>query len=244
MTDPEMKSQDTSNPILEDSVEEMYIAEKESTESSKEETTDSEGDGATLEVKPKEPFSATLLEYVEILVLSVCAVLLIFTFGVRLCRVNGNSMLKTLHHNEMLLTVSLSEVEAGDIIVFHQTSDTYQRFNEALVKRVIATEGQTVKIDYVSGEVYVDGVLLNEPYMSLLADDNIHDIPYWTQLPGHSFDRVTGIFEVTVPEGCLFVMGDNRNNSADSRSVEVGFVDTRRVLGKVVCRVKPFTKFD
>ena len=192
----------------------------------------------------KEPFISSLLEYVEILVLSVCAVLLIFTFGIRLCRVNGNSMMRTLHHNEMLLTVSLAEVEAGDIIVFHQTSDTYLRFNEPLVKRVIATEGQVVRIDYMKSEVYVDGVLLDEPYVSLLNDSSTAEIHFWAQLPSHSFDRFTGIFEATVPEGCLFVMGDNRNNSADSRSVEVGFVDERRVLGKVVCRLSPYTKFE
>lgn len=194
--------------------------------------------------KKKEPFIAMLLEYMEILVLSVCAVLLIFTFGIRLCRVNGNSMMKTLSHTEMLITVTLADVEPGDIIVFHQTSDTYLRFNEPLVKRVIATEGQTVKIDYATTSVYVDGVLLDEPYVSLLTNDNQTEIPYLLQLPGHSFNLATGIFEATVPEGCLFVMGDNRNNSADSRSVEVGFVDERRVLGKVICRLDPYTKFD
>ncbi len=217
---------------------------KQESHPTEEEVSSSESEGISEEVKKKEPFLASLLEYAEILVLSVCAVLLIFTFGVRLCRVNGNSMLRTLHHNEMLLTVSLSEVETGDIIVFHQTSDVYLRFNEPLVKRVIATEGQTVKINYVSGQVYVDGVLLDESYVSLLDDSSTVEIPYWTQLPGHSFDRSTGIFEVTVPDGCYFVMGDNRNNSADSRSREVGFVDARRVLGKVVFRLNPYTKFD
>ena len=196
------------------------------------------------EGREKEPLLASLLDFAEILVISFCAVLLLFTFGFRLCRVNGNSMLRTLHHNEMMVTVTLAEIQAGDIIVFHQTSDTHLRFNEALVKRVIATEGQTVKIDYFKGEVYVDGVLLEEPYRALLDDTNTTDIPYWTLIPGHSFDRSTGIFEATVPDGCYFVMGDNRNNSADSRSMEVGFVDARRVLGKVVFRLDPFTRFD
>jgi len=200
--------------------------------------------GETATLQKKEPFVSVLLEYVEILVLSVCVVLLIFTFGIRLCRVNGNSMNKTLLHGEMLITSSLSEPEAGDIIVFHMTSDTYAFINEPLVKRVIAKEGQTVKIDYAKGEVFVDGVLLDEPYVALLDETNTVDIGYWTQYPSHSFEPKTLTFEATVPEGCLFVMGDNRNNSADSRMVEVGLVDERRVLGKVVCRLNPYTKFD
>ncbi len=198
---------------------------------------------AVSEKKKKEPFAAVFLEYLEILVLSICAVLIIFTFGARLCRVNGDSMNKTLLHGEMLLTTNLTKVEPGDIIVFHQTSDTVDQFNEPLVKRVIATEGQTVKINYWTYEIFVDGVLLEEDYVAFL-NQNGKEIGMMFPVHDHHYDASTRIFEATVPEGCLFVMGDNRNNSADSRYSAIGFVDERRVLGKVFCRLKPFTTFD
>lgn len=197
----------------------------------------------TSHAEVKEPLVGVLLEYLEILVFAVCAVLVLFTFAFRLCRVNGNSMNKTLLNGEMLITTQLEKPEAGDIIVFHMTSDENPRFNEPLVKRIIATEGQKIRIDYVAGEVYIDDVLLDEPYISLMTSQG-YEIGKWTLPPAHHFDYTSGIFEAEVPDGCLFVMGDNRNNSADSRSVEVGFVDERRVLGKVIVRLSPYTVYD
>ena len=98
--------------------------------------------------KPKESTASFLYDFLEVIVFSVVTALLLFTLFFRVCRVDGSSMRNTLFHSEMLITSNLAKVEAGDIVVFHQTSDVYERFNEAIVKRVIATEGQLVEIDF------------------------------------------------------------------------------------------------
>ena len=151
-------------------------------------------------------------------------VVLMFVFAVRLVTVVGESMYPTLHEGDNLTLMSnfLYEPEVGDIVVLK--SDAYS--SGPLVKRVIADEGQTVDIDFDSGEVYVDGVLQVEPYINELTHRNDG-----TQFP------------LTVPEGCIFVMGDNRNHSSDSRDPNIGCVDKRYVLGKALTIVTPFSRF-
>lgn len=188
--------------------------------------------------------SCLLLEYVELFVICLGAVLIIFSMIFRICTVSGDSMMPTLKNEELLLVSNLFyEPKSGDIIIFHQTSETHERFNEPIVKRVIATEGQRVYIDFTAGIVEVDGIELQEDYIQLVNSLGYHTGEY-TLFANHNFcmlpfsDGTTHrVFEATVPEGCLFVMGDNRNNSADSRDQIIGFVDARRVLGQVLFRI-------
>lgn len=182
-------------------------------------------------------------EYLELFAFSILAVLLVFTFGIRLCRVDGESMENTLYDSEKLLLYSLAyEPKQDDIVVFHLTNGS--SMEKTLVKRVIALEGQEVVINTNTGEITVDGVPYEDSH-SVLKDrftDEVID-KYQKDLFFTDFDYATGIFKTTVPEGKIFVLGDNRNNSKDSRNPQVGFVDERCVLGKVILRVHPFEIF-
>ena len=150
-----------------------------------------------------------LYEWTQALVGSVLTVVLVFTFLTRLIGVDGHSMVPTLQNGDRLLVLSSlldSDYEYGDIVVLRK--DSFMA--EPIVKRVIATAGQTVDIDFANGVVYVDGEALDEPYINE---------PTYT-------DEGT-VFPLTVPEGSIFVMGDNRNRSDDSRNAALGTVDTR-----------------
>ena len=160
-------------------------------------------------------------EWVQALVYSVLAVVVIFTFGIRLIGVEGHSMVPTLQEGDRLLVANpmlYDDFKYGDIVVL--TKESF--LTEPIVKRVIAVGGQTVDIDFDSGSVYVDGKLLKEDYINELT-----------------FTTDGTKFPVTVPEGSIFVMGDNRNHSNDSRDVRLGTVDTRHVIGKAMVLVFP-----
>ena len=195
------------------------------------------------EVKKNGIFGAlkSLFDYVEVFSLAVLAILLIFTFCFRLCRVDGNSMNNTLYNNETLITTNLFyEPKQGDIIVFHLSNDYYR---QPLVKRVIATEGQTVDINFTKGTVAVDGILLDEEYIYL--DGGKYNIRYEFDKRYLITDNVGDThFIAAVPEGTVFAMGDNRNHSTDSRAVSVSFVDKNCILGKALLRISPLAFFD
>lgn len=177
------------------------------------------------EEKKKTGIVGFIYDIVSIFVTALVIIAVLFTFAIRFVGVDGSSMYPTLEHGDWLLVSAINtEIKTGDIVISTQPN----AFNEPLVKRVIAKGGQTVDINFTTGTVYVDGVELDEPYIS--------DRTYTSE--GMTFPLI-------VPEGKLFLMGDNRNDSTDSRSPMVGCVDERYVLGVVQFRLMPnFTKID
>lgn len=163
--------------------------------------------------------NTSILEWFDAVIFALVLVLTILVFIVRTVRVDGSSMVPTLTDGDQLLAYSLGYTpQRGDIIVV----DGYTQYGEPLVKRVIGIGGDTIDINFNTGDVYVNGQLINEPYISA---------------PTTRSADIT--FPLVVPEGMLFVMGDNRPYSMDSRFSEIGFIDERDVLGKVVFRLLP-----
>lgn len=158
--------------------------------------------------------SMTLLDWVQCIMSALVAGVLIFLFIGRAINIEGNSMLPTLHDgDEVVISNLFYTPRQGDVVVLR--TKTYS--NCPIVKRIIATEGQTVDIDFDNGIVYVDNVPLTEPYVAAAVSDR---------------EDFTG--PVTIPENCVFVLGDNRNHSTDSRYANIGPVDTRCILGRVL----------
>lgn len=167
-------------------------------------------------------FVQNIMIYLHDLIYMLAVIMIVFMLLFRMVIVSGSSMYATLWDGDWLLLLSsvfYNDPQYGDIIVASKDS-----FNdgEAIIKRVIATEGQTVDIDFIEGIVYVDGIALVEDYTYTL-----------TTTP-------EGIdFPLTVEEGCVFVMGDNRNDSRDSRHPSIGMVDKREILGKALFLLFP-----
>lgn len=180
---------------------------------------------------PRRP-GAELYEWLQMFLGCVVAAVVLFNCVARLTRVDGSSMDTTLQHGEIMLIWSLGYTpKQGDIVVLNKTSVLLPDWTEprAIVKRVIATGGQTVDVDYSTGAVYVDGRPLDEPYL--------HEE---MRRPGAPSMQET---HWEVPEGSIFVMGDNRNYSTDSRDSLLGAIDTDYILGKAILALWPLNRF-
>lgn len=176
-------------------------------------------------LSPAQRARRELYDWIQSLIMALIFCVLLFSFFIRLIDVSGPSMNPTLYEgNKMLVSALLYKPKAGDVVVFRNVNENNEE--KALVKRVIATGGQEVNIDFDRGIVYVDGEPLEEDY----AAEAIHS-------------KLDFIGPKTVPDGCVFVLGDNRNSSRDSRARSIGMVDERLIVGRVYAVVYPISEF-
>ncbi len=221
--------------VSEEAEVDLYFAETDDTEDEAEDEQDerdnSEDDE---EEEEKKPFSDAH-EWACSLVYAVLIMLGLNLFVFRPITVTGESMCNTLQDQDKIITTDFFYTpDHGDIVVVQANelvNDDTGMYGEAIIKRVIALEGDTIRFDFEQGEVYLNGELLDEDY---IAQPTHLRLPGWTE---------SGV-DYVVPEHCVFVMGDNRNRSRDSRDLEaVGFVDRDLIMGKAVLRVYPFEVF-
>ena len=181
-----------------------------------------------------------IISFIELIIITLFLMTMIFTYVLRIATVNGDSMKNTLISGDRLITTAFcNSPEQGDIVIIYagdavtldenRNREINKGLRKTLVKRVIAVEGQTVDIDFERGAVYVDSVMLDESYSTGL-----------THMDEGAF---TGQYPVTVPKGYVFVLGDNRQVSKDSRSSELGFVAVKNITGKVLMRISPLETF-
>lgn len=164
-----------------------------------------------------------IFDWYDSLVFALAVVLIFLVFGVRITEVVGESMEPTLHWGDRVAVQIMGyKPHRGDIVV----TDSFTKYGETLIKRIVALEGDTVDIDFETGAVSVNGQELSEPYISAPTS-----VQYDVEFP------------VIVPENCVFVMGDNRPYSLDSRSSEVGFIEEKAIFGKVLLRISPVGSF-
>ncbi len=185
--------------------------------------------------KEQGKYFAGFFDILESFVLAVSCVVLFFIFFARLSIVDGRSMESTLHEGDYLIVSNplfTYSPKNGDIVVIHGDFEGAD-YDKPLVKRVIATGGQTIKIDFNTRELFINGEQIEESYAQYIDGMRYPD-------GNEYYNSATRIFEATVPEGYVFAMGDNRNHSGDSRII--GFINEDFIVGKAVFRIAPFSK--
>ena len=197
---------------------------------------DTEFLGGNSEIERKDKVKADIYDWIEVFVSALAIVVIMLSFVLRIATVKGHSMERTLSDSQVVVMSNMFYRPAqGDIIVIQQNGGY---FETPIVKRVIATGGQTLSIDFEKWEVKVDGNVIDESSYVYFRNTSMDVEEYYSVYDAYL--DTNGV--MTVPEGYLFVMGDNRNESSDSRSIYVGFVRESEVLGKVIFRMFPINK--
>ena len=177
-----------------------------------------------------------IFDYLETFCFAVALMMVLFLFVFRYVSVDGSSMRETLQDRDKLIISNLFYTpKTGDIVVINP--ENHSASDQPIIKRVIATEGQTVFIDYENWEITVDGVKLDEPYINAMREDEQAKYGAGVGMAKGNVPRYQR--EFTVEEGKVFVLGDNRNNSHDSRYADYGEIGVNRILGRVLFRVFP-----
>lgn len=174
------------------------------------------------QLEQKYEAKSEVLAWIRSIIISILIIILIVTFVGTVVQVSGDSMNPNFHNGDRIIINRFSkEYTNGDVVAINRSKGEHK-----LIKRIIATEGQKIDIDYKKGEVYIDGKLLDEPYIL-----------------EPTFNNLGATLPAVVPEGSVFVMGDNRNNSEDSRNPNIGMINVKNIMGKVLFRVFPLDKF-
>ena len=206
---------------------------------------------ATQQDEPKKGFEwqRELFEWMELLIPVLTTAALVCTFVGMVFGVRGSSMYPTLYNQDLMMVQrAFYTPEAGDVVVLRKADFPSEGYSEPIVKRVIATAGQAVRVDFDKNTVYVDGVALDEPYINPSTqwpDPNTGVMEDHDWLEGDIMAPDDGMIytDFVVPEGSIFVMGDNRNGYTDSRDYRLGPVDERYVLGRARWVFFPFGHF-